>query len=169
MTARLPIDLQPIWKPLVVAIAAAFFVGLLGGLATDIGPWYRHLVKPSWQPPDWLFGPVWTTIYALVVTAAVRAWRRAATQAQRRRMIGLFVANAVVNVLWSYLFFHLQRPDWALLEVGFLWSSILALVIVLGRIDRTAGALITPYLCWVSFASFLDWTIVTLNAPFPTS
>jgi len=154
------------WKPVVVAIVAAFAVALLGGLATDIGPWYAQLHKPSWQPPDWLFGPVWTTIYALVVIAGVRVWRRAPTGPPREWLIVLFAANAFVNVSWSLLFFRLQRPDWALMDVGVLWSSVLALVIVLGGRDRVAGALLAPYLLWVSFASYLNLTIVVLNAPF---
>ncbi len=155
------------WKPVAIAIGAALAVGLLGGLATDIGPWYRHLVKPSWQPPDWLFGPVWTTIYTLAVIAAVRTWRRATSTSRREWMIALFAANAFVNVLWSLLFFRMQRPDWALLDVGVLWSSILALAILVGRVDRLGGLLLSPYLAWVSFASFLNLTIVELNAPFP--
>jgi tryptophan-rich sensory protein len=154
------------WKPVVVAIVAAFAVAMIGGLATDIGPWYAHLRKPSWQPPDWLFGPVWTTIYALVVVAGVRGWRRAAPSPAREWLIVLFAASAFVNVLWSLLFFRLQRPDWALLDVGVLWSSVLALVIVLGGRDRVGGWLLAPYLAWVSFASFLNLTIVVLNAPF---
>ncbi len=155
------------WKPAVVATVAAFVVGFLGGAATDIGPWYRELRKPSWQPPDFLFGPVWTTIYVLVVVAIVRGWRRTATTGGRNTFVGLFVANAVLNVLWSVLFFHERRPDWALLEVGVLWSSIAALVVFVGRRDRTGGILLVPYLAWVSFASFLNLTIVGLDAPFP--
>ena len=154
------------WKPVAVAIGAALFVGMLGGLVTDIGSWYAQLRKPSWQPPDWLFGPVWTTIYALVVIAGVRGWQRAASVTAREWLVALFAFNAFVNVLWSLLFFRLQRPDWALLEVGVLWSSVLVLLIVLGRRDRIGGALIAPYLVWVGFASVLNLTIVELNAPF---
>ena len=154
------------WKPVAIAIAAALAVALIGGLATDIGPWYRQLTKPSWQPPDWLFGPVWTTIYALVVIAGVRAWQRAGGVVQREWLIVLFASNAFVNVSWSLLFFRLQRPDWALLEVGVLWSSVLALTIVVWRRDRIGGVVLLPYLLWVSFASFLNLTIVELNAPF---
>lgn len=154
------------WKPIAVAVAAVVTLGLLGGLATDIGPWYRGLRKPPWQPPDWLFGPVWTTIYVLIPVSVGRAWRRTPDATERRWMVGLFVANAIVNVLWSLLFFRLQRPDWAMLDVGVLWSSIVALTIFVGRRDRIAGALLTPYLLWVSFASFLNLTIVALNAPF---
>ena len=154
------------WKPVAVAIGAALAVAILGGLATDIGTWYRALVKPAWQPPDWLFGPVWTAIYALVVIAGVRAWRSAGSTAQREWLIVLFASNGFVNVLWSLLFFRLQRPDWALTEVGVLWSSVLALTIVVWRRDRTGGVLLLPYLAWVSFAAFLNLTIVELNAPF---
>ena len=155
------------WKPVVVAVLAAFAVAILGGLATDVGPWYRQLHKPTWQPPDWLFGPAWTTIYALVVIAGVRAWRRAATPVHREWLVVLFASNGFVNVLWSLLFFRLQRPDWALLDVGVLWSSVLALTVVVGRRDRIGGFLLMPYLLWVSFASILNLTIVGLNAPFP--
>ncbi len=154
------------WRPVAVGVAAAVAVALVGGLATDIGPWYAALRKPSWQPPDWLFGPVWTTIYTLVVIAGVRAWRRAGHGPQREWLLALFACNAFVNVLWSLLFFRLHRPDWALLEVGVLWSSVLALVILLGRRDPLGGGLLLPYLAWVGFASYLNLTIVMLNAPF---
>jgi translocator protein len=154
------------WKPILVAVAAAVAVSVLGGLSTDIGAWYRALNKPSWQPPDWLFGPVWTTIYAFTAAAGVTVWRATHERSQHRWIIGLFVLNAVVNVLWSLLFFRLQRPDWALAEVGFLWGSIVLLIVVFSRWSRTAGWLLLPYLLWVSFASFLNWTIVQLNAPF---
>ena len=154
------------WQPVVVAIGAAAAVALLGGLATDIGPWYRQLVKPSWQPPDWLFAPVWTTIYALVVIAGVRGWRRAGSTSAREWLVVLLVSNAFFNVLWSLLFFRLRHPDWALLEVGVFWSSVLALTVVLWRRDRPGGVLMLPYLVWVAFASVLNLVIVTLNAPF---
>ena len=126
--------------------------------------------KPSWQPSDAWFGPAWTVIYGFTVIAAVRVWERTSDRPQssaaREWIVVLFAANAFVNVLWSLLFFRLHRPDWALLEVGVLWSSILALVIVVGRRDRVSGALLAPYLAWVSFAAFLNLTIVELNAPF---
>lgn len=156
----------PLWKPVVVAVLWAVALSLVGGLATDIGPWYRALNKPSWQPPDWLFGPVWTTIYLLCVIAAVRAWRSEVARPGRGAMLLVFGLNGVANVLWSVLFFNQRRPDWALMEVGLLWLSILAMVVVAGRRDRIAGALLLPYLAWVSFASVLNFTIVRLNAPF---
>ena len=153
-------------KAIALAAAFALLVALIGGLATDIGPWYRNLHKPSWQPPDWLFGPVWTTIYALAATAGVRAWEGARDVRGRDSVLAAFMGNAVLNVVWSLLFFRLHRPDWALIEVVALWSSIVVLIAVTRRHDRIAPWLLAPYLAWVSFASFLNLTIVRLNAPF---
>ncbi|MDB5500730.1 MAG: tspO [Tardiphaga sp.] len=154
------------WKPVVIAAAAAIFVATLGGTLTDIGPWYQNLKKPSWQPPDWAFGPAWTTIFALAVVSAVTAWRAARQDNQRQWIIALFALNGFLNVLWSTLFFALKRPDWALLEVGLLWLAIALPMIVFWRISKTASLCLLPYLLWVSFAAVLNLTVVRLNAPF---
>lgn len=154
------------WKPVATAAAAALLVGFIGGTLTDIGPWYQALKKPSWQPPDWLFGPAWTTIFALAVASAVSAWRNAATREQRVLIVVLFVINGCFNVLWSTLFFALKRPDWALMEVGLLWLAILVPIVAFWRMSRPASLLLLPYLAWVSFAAYLNWTVVRLNAPF---
>ncbi len=154
------------WKPILVAFGAALVVAGLGGAATDVGPWYQALVKPSWQPPDWLFGPAWTLIYALTALAALEAWIRAPRGWPRTRIIGVFALNALLNVLWSQLFFGLRRPDWALVEVGALWASIILLMLVVRPHSTRAVWLLVPYLLWVSFAAFLNFTVVRLNAPF---
>lgn len=154
------------WKPVLLAALAALAVAGLGGLMTDIGPWYRDLVKPSWQPPDLLFGPVWTLIYACAAMAGVRAWEAAPSRAAREWMLVLFALNGFLNVLWSLLFFRLRRPDWALWEVGPLWLSVLALVVVLSRWSPRAAWLLAPYLAWVAFAAVLNLAIVRLNGPF---
>jgi tryptophan-rich sensory protein len=152
--------------PVLVAAGAAILVASVGATMTDIGPWYQGLAKPSWQPPDWLFGPAWTLIFALAALSAVTAWRDAPDQASREWMVGLFAVNGVLNILWSALFFRLQRPDWALVEVAFLWLSVLALILVLRRYSRTAALLLVPYLAWVAFAAVLNLAVVRLNAPF---
>jgi benzodiazapine receptor len=152
--------------PIVVAGASALAVAVAGGIATRIGPWYHQLVKPSWQPPDWLFGPVWTLIFALIAAAGVRAWWDIPAGSARKTAIVLFAINGALNVLWSVLFFTLRRPDWALIEVAFLWLSILALIVFIAGYSSTGAWLLVPYLVWVSFASLLNWTIVRLNAPF---
>lgn len=155
-----------IWRPIVLAAVWALGVALLGGLMTDIGPWYEGLRKPDWQPPGWLFGPAWTAIFALTALAGAAAWRRTRTARDRQSILILFLVNGILNVLWSLLFFRLHRPDWALGEVLLLWLSVLVLVIVLGRLSRAAGWLLAPYLLWVAFAGFLNYTVVKLNAPF---
>jgi tryptophan-rich sensory protein len=153
-------------NPIFVAATVAIFVGLLGGSLTDTGAWYQSLEKPWWQPPDWAFGPAWTVIFALWAMAAVYAWRGARNRAQREWLIGVFAANGFFNVLWSMLFFTVQRPDWALLEVPLLWLSVLVGVLVFWRNARTASYYLLPYLAWVTFAAYLNWTVVQLNAPF---
>ncbi len=151
---------------IVVAALLAIVVAAAGGWLTEIGPWYRTLRKPSWQPPNWVFAPAWTAIFALSAAAAVLGWNAAPDSGTRSLVFGLFVVNAVLNMAWSWLFFTLRRPDWALREVGLLWLSILVLILVLWPLDRHAGWCLLPYLAWVSFASFLNWTIVRLNRPF---
>ena len=153
-------------KPIIIAALAAMAVAGIGGLMTDIGPWYLGLVKPSWQPPDWLFGPAWTLIFSFAAASGVIAWRAAPNQASRERMLALFALNAFLNVSWSLLFFKLKRPDWALMEVGFLWLSVALLMVVLGRYSRKASLLLAPYLVWIAFAAALNWATVRLNGPF---
>jgi tryptophan-rich sensory protein len=159
-------DRRSFWKPVLVAAAVAIFIGVLGGTLTDTGPWYQNLHKPSWQPPDWLFGPAWTLIFALATASAVHAWRHAQGRGQREWVIGLFALNGFLNVLWSTLFFALRRPDWALIEVAFLWASILLPMLVFWRFAGRASLYLLPYLLWVAFAAFLNLTVVRLNGPF---
>ncbi len=144
-------------------------VAAAGALLTVLDSWYYNLRKPSWQPPDWLFGPAWTVILALASYAAYLGWTDARDAGQRALVVGVFLANAVFHVLWSLLFFKLQRPDWSLIEVVFLWLSILAMIIGLAPISLTAALVIVPYILWVSFAAFLNLTIVRLNKPFGTA
>ena len=153
-------------KPVAIAAAAAIMVASVGGLMTDIGPWYQSLAQPPWKPPDWLFGPAWTVIFALAACSGVIAWREAPDQSRREWMLALFALNGFLNVLWSLLYFRIRRPDWALMEVGLLWLSVLVLIVVLGRYSRRASCLLIPYLIWIAFAGALNWATVRLNAPF---
>jgi benzodiazapine receptor len=150
----------------IVAAVTVIVVLGVGGALTTVGPWYRALRKPSWNPPDWAFGPAWTVILGLAAWAGVLAWDDAADTASRARIIVLFGVNIVLHMLWSPLFFNFRRPDWALIEVPFLWLSIAALTVGLAPLSSLACWLLLPYLLWVSFAAFLNFTIVRMNAPF---
>jgi len=154
------------WIAIAIATVAVTCVAVLGGLLTDVGPWYESLRFPSWRPPNWLFGPAWTVIFVLIASSGVMAWERAPNDRARAWLITLFALNAALNVLWSALFFKLRRPDWALGELAALWLSILALVLFIGQISWLAAAIIAPYLAWVSFAGVLNLRVVQLNAPF---
>ena len=154
------------WGPPVVAAAAAVLVAMAGALLTTIDAWYRGLRVPAWKPPDWAFGPVWSVIIASSATAAVLAWNGDADPEARRVLLAAYAVNGLLNIAWSLLFFRLRRPDWALVEVAGLWLSILALVLVTGRVSPDAGLLNLPYLIWVSVAACLNLRIVRLNPRF---
>ena len=147
----------------IIAAGVAVFLGIAGGLLTDVGPWYRNLRKPRLNPPDWVFGPAWTIILGLAAWAAADAWSAASGPGERQTVLVLFSANAILHLLWSPLFFKLRRPDWALIEMAVLWLSLVALVAGLAPISPFASLLILPYLLWVSFAMWLNWQIVRLN------
>jgi tryptophan-rich sensory protein len=151
------------WLPVLAAGAAAIVVAVLGASMTDLGPWYHELKKPDWQPPDWAFGPAWTLIFALAALSGATAWRDAPDEASREWVIGLFAFNGFLNIFWSALFFRLHRPDWALLEVGVLWLSILLPIIIFARYSKKACLLLVPYLAWVTFAALLNFEVVKLN------
>jgi tryptophan-rich sensory protein len=152
--------------PLVLAGLAALAVAMLGMTITDLGPWYRSLRQPEWAPPDPVYGAAWTLIYALAAISAVIAWRAAPTRQQAETLVGLFALNGFLNVLWSLIFFRMQRPDWAAWEVLLLWLSIAALIGYCGRFSKAAAALLVPYILWVTLAATLNWQVVALNGPF---
>jgi tryptophan-rich sensory protein len=149
-----------------VAIVATItlVVAVAGGLLTEIGPWYRALKKPAWQPADWLFAPAWTIIFILAAYAAIDSYTHAPDGA-RAVIIVVFSINAVLNILWSGLFFKLRSPMMALYEVVLLWLSIITIIIVIMPYSTYGPIALLPYLVWVGFAAFLNYTIVRLNAP----
>lgn len=152
--------------PLGIASGVAVVVAIAGAVLTETGAWYDALKKPAWKPPDWAFGPVWTTIFVLAVIATAIAWDAAAGTGARPLIFWALAINAVLNIAWSGIFFKLRRPDWALGEVVLLWLSILSLILVLGSVSTLAGVLLVPYLLWVSAATFLNLRIVQMNGPF---
>ncbi len=155
----------PISVPALVAAGVAACVAVVGMRVTALGRWYRELRKPSWQPPDWLFGPVWTTVYICSVTSVTIAWPKL-TPADRVPYLLAWALNVALNIWWSVLFFRRRRPDLAFVEVWALWGSIVLVGVLTWRASPGAGWFIVPYLAWVSFAAYLNRVIVLLNAPF---
>jgi tryptophan-rich sensory protein len=136
---------------------------VLGGLATEIGPWYFSLKQPDWKPPDWAFGVIWTIIFILSALAWMTALSNATSQVQKNRLNWLFFLNGFLNVLWSILYFRMHRPDWSLIEAFFLWGSVLAIIFVMWPLRRFAALLMLPYLIWVTIAMRLNWETIVLN------
>lgn len=145
-------------------VALCFAVAGLGGYWTSLSQpeWYGQLEKPSWTPPSWLFGPVWTALYLAMAIAAWRVWRKGGW-AEQRRPLTLFLVQLFLNLLWSGLFFGLRSPLLAMVEIDFLWFAILLTLIAFWRVDRLAGALFVPYLLWVTFAGVLNFAVWRLN------
>lgn len=147
-----------------VAWAAITFVAAAIGSAASIeaGPFYGELVRPDWAPPARLFGPVWTALYALMAIAAWLVWREGGV-ARNRTALTLFVVQLALNALWSWLFFGWQMGGAAFAEILVLWVAIVATLVAFWRVKPLAGALLLPYLAWVSFAAVLNWSIWQLN------
>lgn len=145
-------------------IALALAVGAIGGLATasSVTSWYPTLAKPAFNPPNAVFGPVWTTLYILMAIAAWRVWRTPASL-QRRTALALYGLQLALNLAWSLLFFGLRSPALALAEIVVLWLAITATIAAFARLDRLAALMLAPYLAWVSFASVLNFEIWRLN------
>jgi translocator protein len=161
------IDHQPNPAPsrygaLVVFLALTLGVGALGSIATasNVATWYATLVRPGIAPPNWIFAPVWTTLYILMAIAAWRVWRIAGT---RSRPMALFAVQLVLNCAWSFIFFAAHRIGAALAELLVLLVLVAWTTLAFARVDRTAGWLFVPYLAWSTFAAFLNAEIWRLN------
>ncbi len=144
-------------------LAACFAVSILGGLATasSVGTWYQTLAKPSFNPPDWIFAPVWTTLYVMIAVSGWRVWRKVGFADVRA--FAIYGIQLTLNLMWSVLFFGLNAVGAAFLELLLLWLAIAATLVLFLRHDRLAGLLLTPYLAWVSFAGLLNASIWALN------
>lgn len=166
LSSHIALMLEPY---IIAAVLWAVILGFAGGVLTMLRPWswYLKLNKPGWRPPDWLFGPAWTLILGLAAWAAILAWQGAESDADRIAIIILYATNFLFHLLWTPLFFTARRPDWALIEVVFLWASVLALCIGLRPYSVLASWLVVPYLVWVTFAGALNLSIVRRNGPFP--
>ena len=152
------------WIGLAVFIAICLGAGGLGAVATtpEIDGWYRTLAKPAWNPPDAVFGPVWTTLFILMAIAAWLIWRPEGFKVAAMPLT-LFAMQLVLNVSWSWIFFGMHQPGWAFVEIVALWLAIVATTAAFFRCSELGGCLLVPYLAWVSFAAVLNFTIWRLN------
>lgn len=153
------------WIVLAGFIAICLLTGTLGGWVTSqsVVEWYPTLNKPAWNPPAWVFAPVWTTLYVMMAVAAWLVWKKAPRGSGVRLALALFFIQLALNCLWSFLFFGARSPAWALVDIVALLAALAATTWVFFNHSRMAGALLLPYLAWVSFAAFLNFTIWQLN------
>jgi translocator protein len=142
-------------------LALSFSAAAMGGFFRP-GEWYAQLQKPVWNPPNWIFGPVWTALYTMMGIAAWLVWRRGGFAGQRAAL-SFFLLQLLINALWSPLFFWLRNPALAFVDIVLLWLALLATVVAFWKVHSLAGALLVPYLAWVTFASLLNYSIWRLN------
>jgi tryptophan-rich sensory protein len=135
----------------------------MSGAVNKPGDWYEQLDKPDWRPPNWAFPVVWTILFAMIAVAGWMAWEAGGGFTGAPLAMSFYALQLILNALWSYLFFGLRRPDWALAEAGALWLSILATVLAFMPISLGAAALMTPYLIWVGVAFALNRSILRRN------
>lgn len=152
------------WK-LIISVLVCLSVGFIGSIFTtpSIPTWYATLNKPSFNPPNWLFAPVWTTLFILMGIAAFLIWRKGLKKKAVKNALIIFLLQLVFNTLWSFLFFKFHSPFWALVDIAVLWVLILLTLIKFWKISKAAGILLIPYLLWISFASILNYFIYRLN------
>lgn len=149
------------WARLLTCVIGVELIGNIGSLATfsQITTWYASLNKPVFNPPNSLFGPVWTILYALMGVALYLVWN----EKNNKKALTLFAIQLVLNVLWSFVFFGWHQPGWAFLEIIILWVAILATILEFRKLSKTAAWLLVPYLAWVTFASVLNFAVWRLN------
>lgn len=151
---------------LIIAIVVSELAGIIGSIFTgpSIPGWYAGIAKPALNPPAWVFGPVWTTLFALMGISAFIIWKKGLERRDVKIALGIFIGQLVLNTLWSIIFFGLHSPGGAFVELIVLWLAILATIISFAKISKPAAWLLLPYILWVSFAGYLNFSIWQLNS-----
>lgn len=154
------------WFSLVGFILLSEGAGIVGSFFTapSIAGWYATLARPDFAPPNWVFGPVWTTLFACMGIAAFLVWKKGIGRKEVKIALGIFAVQLVLNTLWSIIFFGLQNPGAAFMEIIFLWLGIGSTIWAFAKLSKPAAWLLVPYIAWVSFAAYLNYMIWTLNA-----
>lgn len=152
---------------LLIAVAIPIAVGATSGFFTVTGveSWYQTINKPSWNPPNWVFGPVWTTLYIMMGIALYLVWKSDSSDVLKKTAIILFAVQLTLNFFWSFIFFNQQQTGWALVEIIAMWFFILLTIFAFAQVSKPAAWLLVPYISWVSFATILNYTIWKLNTP----
>ena len=150
---------------LIIALVVPQIFAILGSIFTQssIGSWYSLIEKPVFNPPNWIFAPVWTTLYILMGVAAYLVWKKGLKKKEQRFVILIFIFQLCLNLFWSYLFFFLKNPGIAFTEIISLWFAILATIIAFYQFNKWSAYLLLPYILWVSFAAVLNFNIWQLN------
>lgn len=149
---------------IIISLALPLAIGFIGSLFTSssVNSWYLSINKPSFNPPNWIFAPVWTILFILIGISFYLVWQRNFGN-NKKLLIGVFILNLLLNLIWSLLFFGLKNPFLAFIEIIILWLIILVNIIVFSKVSKLAGFLLIPYLLWVGFASALNYSIFILN------
>ena len=142
-------------------LALSFATASLGAFFLP-GEWYASLRKPAWNPPNWIFGPVWTALYTFMAIAAWLVWRRGGFRSQRVAL-SLYLLQLLVNAFWTPLFFGLKHPALGFVDIVLLWGALLATILAFWKAHRLAAWLLMPYLAWVTFAAALNFALWRLN------
>ncbi|MDQ5893653.1 MAG: translocator protein [Patescibacteria group bacterium] len=150
---------------LIIALVVSQLAGIIGSIFTypSVTGWYATINRPEFAPPNWVFGPVWTTLFILMGIAAFLVWKKGLDRKDVKIALGIFIGQLILNTLWSIIFFSLQSPGAAFFEMIFLWLAIFATIIAFAKISKPAAWLLLPYILWVSFAGFLNYSIWMLN------
>jgi benzodiazapine receptor len=153
------------WIKLAASVVLCMLAGFVGSIFTTpkIGGWYAGIAKPSFNPPNWIFGPVWTALYAMMAIALYLVWRKGLAAKGVKVALAVFFVQLALNTLWSYAFFGAQSPLAGLVVIVALWAMIAASIAAFAPISRAAAMLLVPYILWVSFASILNASIYSLN------
>ena len=157
--------ISPDLSRLAICVGAVLAASSIGSFATvrAIPRWYQGLAKPSFNPPEWLFGPAWMTLYLLMAVAAWLVWKRGLGVPGVKLALAVFLLQLTVNALWSVFFFGLRSPLAGLVDIVIMWLAILATIVLFFRVSVPAGVLLLPYIAWVSFAALLNAAILRLN------
>ncbi|HZF64104.1 MAG TPA: TspO/MBR family protein [Chitinophagaceae bacterium] len=152
------------WLKLLVSLLLPLMVGFTASNFTETGEgsWYRSIQKPEWNPPNWVFAPVWTLLYVLMGIALYLVWKLNPSR-QRNFAMGFWAGQMVLNFLWSFIFFRQEEIGWAQVEITALWLSIFFTILAFAKISKLSAWLLVPYISWVSFAAILNFAIWQLN------